>query len=73
MHNLSGVFVKEEKPEVVNGLQYYPFSVVYPNKKRVYYCEKEEESQMWVKTIRRVTGYVNLTDIYDVKVIFIYK
>lgn len=67
MHNLSGVYVKEEVPEVVNSIQYFPFSVLYPNKKRVYYCENADESRVWVKTIRRVTGYLNLTDIYDVK------
>lgn len=68
MHNLSGVFVKEEKMETVNGTAYYAFSVQYPNKKRMYYCEKEDECRIWVKTIKRVTGYLNLTDIYEVKV-----
>jgi hypothetical protein len=68
MHNLSGVFCKEELSETINGVVYYPFSVVYPNKKRVYYCENENESRIWVKTIRKVTGYINLTDIYEVKV-----
>ena len=69
MHNLSGVFVSEEPFEKINGIDYWPFSIVYPNKKRIYYCEKEEESKNWVKTIRKVTGYVNLTDIYEIKVI----
>lgn len=68
MHNLSGVFVKDEPPETVGGIKYYPFSVLYPNKKRSYYCENEEETKIWVKCIRGVTGYLNLNDIYDVKV-----
>ncbi len=68
MHNLSGVFVKEEPVETINGITYYPYSVIYPNKKRTYYCENEDETRIWVKTIKKVTGYLNLTDIYDVKV-----
>ena len=68
MHNLSGVFVKEEPFEIINGIDYWPFSVVYPNKKRMYYCEKEDELRLWIKTIRKVTGYLDLTDIYEVKV-----
>jgi hypothetical protein len=68
MHNLSGVFVKEEKPESINGVTYYPFSVVYPKKNRTYYCEKENECKGWVQSIRKATGYLNLTDIYEVKV-----
>ncbi len=68
MHNLSGVFVKEEPVETISDITYYPFSVIYPNKKRIYYCENEDESRIWVKMIKKVTGYLNLTDIYDVKV-----
>lgn len=68
MHNLSGVFVKEEKPEQINGTTYYPFSVIYPKKNRVYYCDNVNECSSWIKLIRRATGYLNLTDIYDVKV-----
>jgi len=68
MHNLSGVFVKEEKPEVINGVTFYPFSVMYPKKNRTYYCEKNDECKGWVQSIRKATGYLNLTDIYEVKV-----
>lgn len=60
--------MKEEKAECINGVNYYPFSVVYPKKNRIYYCEKESECKNWVACIRKVTGYINLTDIYEVKV-----
>jgi hypothetical protein len=68
MHNLSGVYVKEEPQETVNGLLYYPFSVLYPNKKRIYYCENADEARIWVKSIKKATGFVDLADIYEVKV-----
>jgi hypothetical protein len=70
MHNLSGVFVKEEKSEVLNGIFYYPFSVIYPKKNRTYYCEKESDCREWVMNIRKATGYLNITDIYEVQVSF---
>ncbi len=68
MHNLSGCFIKEEKPQTINGVVFYPFSVVYPKKMRTYFCEKEHECKQWVLNIRKATGYTNLTDIYEVKV-----
>lgn len=69
MHNLSGVFIKEEPVMSFEGVNYYAFSVVYPKKARVYYVDTEEEYKNWCKFIRKSTGYSNLTDIYDVKVI----
>ena len=68
MHNLSGAFAQEEKPQPINGTTYYPFSVIYPKKNRTYYCDKQNECREWVSKIRKATGYLNLTDIYDVKV-----
>jgi len=68
MHNLSGVFIKEEDPINYDGKALFCFSVVYPKKERKYYTENEEEYKSWVKNIQNATGYSNLTDIYDVKV-----
>ena len=68
MHNLSGVFVKEEQPITYDGKPLFCFSVIYPKKARHYYVDNEEEYQNWLRYIRRSTGYANLTDIYDVKV-----
>jgi serine/threonine protein kinase len=67
MHNLSGVFVKEDQPITYDGKPLYCFSVIYPKKSRFYYVDNEEEYQNWMRNIRRATGYANLTDIYDVK------
>jgi hypothetical protein len=70
MHNLSGVFLKEEQAIAFDGKKLYCFSVIYPKKVRNYYVDNDEEYQLWIRNIRKATGYSNLTDIYDVKVGF---
>jgi len=67
MHNLSGVFLNEEPMHKIDSERFLCFSVVYPKKTRLYYCDNEEEYSNWVRLIRRVTGYQNLNDIYEVK------
>ena len=67
MHNLSGVYLKEEIKQKLNNEAYFSFSVVYPKKVRIYYADNIEEYENWIKSIRKVTGYENLTDIYDIK------
>lgn len=67
MHNLSGVFVKEDQPISYEGNNLFCFQVVYPKKSRFYYVDNEQEYQAWMKVIRKVTGYENLSDIYEVK------
>jgi hypothetical protein len=72
MHNLSGVFLKEESSIVKDGIVLYCFSVIYPKKTRIYYVEDREEYKQWMKYIEKATGYSSLTEIYDVKVNFIF-
>ena len=67
MHNLSGLFFKEEKPYTLDGILYYSFSVVYPMKTRTYFCDKENEYKIWVTKLKEATGYTNLLDIYEIK------
>lgn len=69
MHNLSGVFIKEEEETMkYEGQVLLCFSVLYPKKTRNYYVDNEEEYRNWIKFIEKATGYSSLTDIYDVKV-----
>jgi hypothetical protein len=68
MHNLSGVYVKEEQPIQYDGQNLLCFAVVYPKKNRNYYVDNQKDYTLWLKYIRKSTGYSNLTDIYDVKV-----
>ena len=67
MHNLSGLFLKEESPIEVNYKKYYGFTVVYPTKTRFYYVDNESDYQNWIECLKKATGYTNLEDIYDVK------
>lgn len=67
MHNLSGLFVKEEKPSIIDDKNYFCFSVTYPKKIRYYYAESDDDVKKWVYSIKKCTGYADLTDIYEVK------
>ena len=67
MHNLSGLFLKEEPTITIGGKKYYSFSVVYPSKTRYYYVENENDFNNWIEKLKIATGYTNLTDIYEVK------
>ena len=67
MHNLSGLFVQVEQGRVHDGKTYYSFSVVYPAKTRIYFCDDEKQYKEWIENLKKATGYTNLLDIYDVK------
>ena len=67
MHNLSGLFLQEEKPFIANEAKYYSFSIVYPSKTRYYYVDNEKDYNTWLEKLKIATGYTNLLDIYEVK------
>ena len=69
MHNLMGVFIKDEMEEYLDSTTIlYPFTLIFPgNKDRTYYLLKKEDKEAWVKHIKKVIGYSNLFDYYDVK------
>lgn len=67
MHNLSGVFLQEGEKCNLEGMDLFSFSVVYPNKSRIYYVEKEPEYKLWVQTIRKAIGYESLTELYEIR------
>ena len=67
MHNLSGLFVKVEEAKILDNKTYYCFSVVYPARTRMYFCDDEKQYKDWVENLKKATGYTNLLDIYEVK------
>ena len=67
MHNLSGLFVKVEEAKTFDNKKYFCFSVVYPAKTRMYYCDDEKQFKDWIDNLKKATGYTNLLDIYEVK------
>ena len=68
MHSLTGCFVKEEEPEKIEDLMLYPFLLVFSQiKSKRYYAGSKEDQKMWVSAIRKVIGYANILDYYELK------
>jgi serine/threonine protein kinase len=66
MHNLIGVFIKDEPEEIIEGNTLYPFKLIFPpNKARTYYLTSQAQKDSWIKAIKNVIGYANLFDYYD--------
>jgi hypothetical protein len=69
MHNLVGVFIKDEPEEYLDSTTVlYPFTLIFPgNKPRQYYLLNKEDKNKWMEAIKKVIGYSNLFDYYDIK------
>ena len=67
MHNLSGLFFKEEKSKIFDNKEYFCFSIIYPSKNRIYYCDSKQELENWSKCLKIATKYSNLLEIYEIK------
>ncbi|MDR3736442.1 MAG: protein kinase [Acidobacteriaceae bacterium] len=68
MHNLTGCFIKEEEAEKVDDRTLYPFVLIFSQiKTKKFYAATKEEHTLWVNAIKRVVGYANLLDFYDLK------
>ena len=67
MHNLSGVYIKDEGTVTINDKKLYCFNVIFPSKERKYYVLDENEYIKWVESIRKVVHYSNLNDLYEIK------
>ncbi len=67
MHNLTGVFLKEEKIQIINGTPYHCFGIVYPKKTRYYFTEKEDDYKLWISSIKKIIGHSDINEIYDIK------
>ena len=69
MHNLIGVFIKEEEEEHLDAnTVLYPFSLIFPgNKPRTYYLLNNSDRNKWMDAIKKVIGYSSIFDYYDIK------
>jgi serine/threonine protein kinase len=68
MKSLAGVYLKYEiDPVNEMGTLYYPFMLIFPNKRRIYYLLSQENKDKWVAEIKRAIGYADLYDFYDLK------
>ena len=67
IHNLSGVFIQSNGIVKLGNKQYYCFTIIFPTKARKYYLSDESEYYNWVNTIRKIVGYSNLNEIYEIR------
>jgi serine/threonine protein kinase len=67
MHNLSGVYIKDEGTVTINDKKLYCFNIIFPTKERKYYVADEKDYIKWVESIRKVVHYSNLNDLYEIK------
>lgn len=66
MKSLAGVYLKEELEEFSdNGKVMYPFMLIFPNKRRIYYLSTKEEKDAWISAIKKSIGYASLHDFYE--------
>ena len=66
MHNLSGLFLKEEPTKILDNITYYSFSIIFPKKKRTYFCDNKSEFKGWKKCLRIATNYSNVLKMYEI-------
>ncbi len=63
---MAGVYLKEELEEFTDcGVVLYPFMLIFPNKRRIYYLGSQAEKDAWISAIKKATGYASLHDFYD--------
>ena len=67
MHNLSGVYIKDEGAVTINNRKLYCFNIIFPTKERKYYLQDESEYIKWVEAIRKVVNYSNISELYEIK------
>ena len=66
MHNLSGLFFKEEQIKMYENKPYYCFSILFPSKNRTYFCDNKSDYENWVKYLQIATNYSNILEIYKI-------
>jgi hypothetical protein len=67
MHNIAGVFIKEEQNIKFENKELYCFSIIYPYRIRKYYLDNKLEQKKWIKDLREIVGYENLDEEYELK------
>lgn len=66
MKSLAGVYLKSDIEESnENGKIMYPFMLIFPDKRRIYYLKSTEDKDMWISAIKQAIGFANLLDFYE--------
>jgi serine/threonine protein kinase len=67
MFNLSGIYIRDDGFKIIENINWYAFSILLPNNTRTYLCPTKEECKDWILTLRKVTGYEDLNEIFEIK------
>ena len=67
MHNLSGVFLREEPETDIDGKHFYVFAIISEDKAKNYYVKDKDEYNQWLINLKKAIGYSNLSYIYEMK------
>ena len=67
MHNLSGVYIKENEPFNFNNVKYYSFSIIFPKKTETYYCDNSKQYSMWMIKLKQAIDFTNIDELYEMK------
>lgn len=63
---LGGCFIKENKPEKIDSVEFFSFTIKFPNnKKKQYYNQDKIAIKNWIKNLRETTKYKNFFDYYQ--------
>ena len=56
MKSLSDIYISDNlKVEQFGDDIYYPFVLIFPNKKRIYFCRNIKDKLMWINSIKKRT------------------
>jgi len=67
MHVLAGAFILEEEPLDYEGKLLSGFSISFTNKTRKYFVESKKEYEDWLRIVKKVIGYQDLNEIFEIK------
>ena len=67
MHNLSGIYIKKGDKVNIDGMDFYTFSILYPQKERTYYIDNEKDFKEWMNKLHLAINYKNLLDQFNIK------
>ncbi len=67
VHNLCGLYLKNNPPLNKDGKIYYSFSIIYPLQTRNYYSEDKNEIENWLKHLRKAIDITPLNENFDLK------
>lgn len=70
MHNLSGCYIESTDVDndvmKVNEKSFFPFTILFSNKKRTYFTESLSQSEEWRSILKQAIGYQSFDEKYEI-------